>query len=414
MSTLTEQYKRMLMAKGPSAKASWETLEDLDLSDAAIEERVETARKGLHHIVTEFGEGKADLYELADRAVEPANEALRCLRDGDEDRLADIHLLDGMKVTVENDGSRPAIMVRHGMPDLENSESLKTSVARAWADALNQGANQNANQRDRVEMLRQAIRCVGRIDDPSAPLGFQGTGILVGENVIITNRHVLQAIATLEDGKWRLKPEIAIDFGHEFRGLESVGRRKITSVVFAGAKQIDPDHVDHGKLDLALLELEPAIGANEPQQPVALELAPDWGQKGTGVLIVGYPGDPHSPDPPSVQQRLYRLTYGWKRVSPGYIKTEASDPEFSPRHWSLGHDGSTLGGSSGSGVFVIGCEGVTAGVHYGGRLSPPLENWCHVIGRTLDQTDGKSKKTFGELLMERGVALVISSQHAHN
>ncbi len=78
----------------------------------------------------------------------------------------------------------------------------------------------------------------------------------------------------------------------------------------------------------------------------------------------------------------------------------------SPRKWTLGHDATTLGGNSGSAIVVIGREKITVGLHYGGRRADPRENWCHVLGLTLDETDGRSSKTLREHFHERGVVLV--------
>ena len=91
---------------------------------------------------------------------------------------------------------------------------------------------------------------------PGSSQGFQGTGFLVHENLIITNRHVLQVTADWQsDGSWKLKSGAAIDFGHEFNARESLNRRLLRRVVFAGPDPIR-NFIDHKKLDLALFELD--------------------------------------------------------------------------------------------------------------------------------------------------------------
>ena len=204
---------------------------------------------------------------------------------------------------------------------------------------------------------------------------------------------------------WRLKPNITVDFGHEFRARESVGRRSVKNVIFAGSKRIDRN-IDLSKLDVALLELEPAT--ERPPELLAVDIAPDWGQPETGVFICGYPGNPGAfgPNSPSLLELLFNSTFGFKRLAPGLVTTAAGELAESPRHWTLGHDGTTLGGNSGSAIFVIGRENVVAGLHFGGRNKDPRENWCHVLGLTLNETDGRSEKTFGETLKDRGVRLV--------
>lgn len=65
-------------------------------------------------------------------------------------------------------------------------------------------------------------RSVGRVDDPSpsATLGYQGTAWAVGEGLVATNYHVLEAIApggVRGEGRFegRLNTGVAVHFGHE-------------------------------------------------------------------------------------------------------------------------------------------------------------------------------------------------------
>lgn len=390
-------YKRMLAGANAvgNAEGGFESLEmegpepEVDLSEAAIDERVDAARAELHRIVKQHLGDQRELYEVADEIAARAKPALETVGDQGDDEFADEEVLAGLEVIVRTDGSRPSFMVRNGEPD------RTTSPIGTWGSTLD----------DSAALLRDAIASVGRIDDPSSTQGFQGTGFLVQENLVVTNRHVLQAIAKqAADGRWTLKPNIAIDFGHEFRAQDSLRRRAVKSIVFAGGKPIAPTAIDHAKLDLALLELEP--GAPAPQL-LALDLAPDWGQPETGVYIIGYPGNPgQAGGPASLLEQLFKSTYGHKRLAPGLVTATAGQLANSPRQWTLGHDATTLGGNSGSAVVVIGREKVTAGLHYGGRRSDPRENWCHVVGLTLGETDGFSSKTLREHLDERGVALV--------
>ena len=186
----------------------------------------------------------------------------------------------------------------------------------------------------------------------------------------------------------------------------SIGRRKVTKVLFAGSQPINPFAIDHGKVDLALLELEAANGA--APKPLPVEVAPDWGQSGAVIFICGYPGNPGTAEPSSLLERLFKSTFGCKRLAPGVITETGPQLANSPRKWTLGHDATTLGGNSGSGVFVLGRGRITAGLHYGGRRSDPRENWCHIIGLLLDETDGLSNKTLRERLTEADVELVDS------
>ena len=397
---LTRHYKRLLA--GADALGGAGALESLapettagpglDLSEGAVDERMGGTRAELHRIVKEFLGDKPELQDIADKIARDGKTALKMVGDENDAGLASTEILASLEVIVRTDGSRPSFMVRNGVPD------RKTSPVGTWGLTLD----------DSLDKLRAAIECVGRIDDPSGAQGFQGTGILVAENLVMTNRHVLQAIASqAPNGSWTLRSNITIDFGHEFRAQDSLRQRTVNGVVFAGSKPIDPFAIDHGKLDLALLELaRPASAAEKPKEVLALDASTDWGQAETGVFIIGFPGNPgFGSNAPSLLELLFRSTYGCKRLAPGTVSTTATGLAASPRHWSLAHDATTLGGNSGSAVVVIGRERITAGLHYGGRMSDPRENWCHVLGRTLDQTAGRSAKTLREILTERGVKL---------
>jgi V8-like Glu-specific endopeptidase len=393
-------YKRLLRGGAALAGESgaFEGLEstisaasaEADLSDSAIKDRLESTRDELHRIVETYLGGKKELYEIADKIASDGKTALRAVSEEDEDILADSEIRASLEVIVRTDGSRPSFMVRHGEPDLQ------TSPVGEWKRRLSESA----------EKLRKAVASVGRIDDPSSGQGFQGTGILIGPATVITNRHVLQAIATeTAPGDWKLKKDIVIDFGHEYDAKESSEPKVVKSVVYAAARKIEGS-IDQSKLDLALLEIDPA---SESQRPLALDIDKDWGTPEKGVFICGYPGDPgwNAADSQSLLEQLFQLTYGCKRLAPGLVTSRANSDELKngPNKWTLGHDATTLGGNSGSAVFVLGRETMVAGLHFGGRFRDPRENWCHIVGRALDEADTKSRRPLGDVLKDRGVIL---------
>src|ERR1043166_3996785 len=392
---LAGHYRRVLAGQpggGAADATAFEAAQPSgpDLSSGAIAERVTAAQAELNRIVKDYLGDTPDLYEIADQIARGGEAALHAVANEDHAKLAQDHVLNALEAIVRTDGSRPSFMVKNDEAD------RATSPVGNWGATLD----------DSAELLRQAVRCVGRVDDPSGTQGFQGTAIRIGQNLVMTNRHVLQAIGSEQaDHSWRLKPDIAVDFGHEFRARDSVGRRKVASVLFSGAKAIDGRTIDHGKLDRVLLELE-AGGENE-SQPLALDISRDWGQRETGVFICGYPGNPGPfAEAPSLLERLFQSTFGCKRVAPGLVTTEATGMGESPRKWTLGHDATTLGGNSGSVVLVIGRDNIAAGIHYGGRRADPRENWCHVLGVTLDEPDSRSGKSLRETLQSRGVQLI--------
>jgi hypothetical protein len=354
-----------------------------DLSPAAIKDRAESTAAELHRIVKEHLGDQSDLHEIADLIAREGRDSLNILAN--EDRAT-----PALEVIVRTDGSRPSFMVRNGAVD------RSTSPVGAWADALDAS--------EASGLLNGALACVGRIDVPEASQGFEGTGFLIHENLIVTNRHVLQAIARPNNqGGFNFKSGVTIDFGHEFRARDSISPRRLKQLAFCPEKVIDPLHLDHTKLDLVLIELEPvAQGNDRPRSLLAFDIAPEWAAPGQFIYTIGYPANPGFSESLSLLEQLFQSTFGYKRLAPGEIAS-AHAQVFT---WTLAHDTTTLGGNSGSVVLVPGREGAAAGLHYGGTRAAPRENWGHVLGRVLGEPDKFSGKTLREVLDQFGVQIV--------
>src|SRR5262249_49782127 len=222
---------------------------------------------------------------------------------------------------VRTDGSRPSFMIRNGDAD------RTTSPIGTWSDTLDASA----------QLLHEAIACVGRIDLPSVTGGVLGPGVLIQDDLVLTNRHVPQLTANrADDGTWTFKPNAAIDFGHEFRAQDSVNRRALKRVIFAGSKPISFNQpVDHRKLDLALIELEPATPQSTPRTVLSVDLAPDWPQPDLTLFTIGYAGAPApTAYPATLLEQLFQSTFGCKRLAPGLVMT--SQQHVQP--WTAAHD----------------------------------------------------------------------------
>jgi hypothetical protein len=379
------QYKRVLKRR-ESLGGGLEGLEgavdaEPDLSQPAIKDRAEGTAAELHRIVKELLGDRPDLHEVVDLIAKEGRDSLETLAN--ENRAT-----PGLEVIVRADGSRPSFMIRNGAVD------KNTSPVGAWADQLDASAG--------AGLLTDALGCVGRIDLPDSSQGFEGTGFLIHENLIVTNRHVLQAVARPNpQGEFNFRPGVTIDFGHEFRARDSVSPRRLKRVVFCPTKVINAP-IDHTKLDLVLIELEPVQAGDRPRSVLALDVAPDWATPSQFVYTVGYPGNPGLGEALSLLEQLFQSTFGCKRLAPGEIQP-AHTQVFS---WTLAHDSSTLGGNSGSVLLVPGREGAAAGLHYGGTRADPRENWGHVLGRVLGEPDRLSGKSLRELLNQFGVQLV--------
>lgn len=387
-------FRRLLAGTGKSGGAL-ESVSGADSTGDDLPARASRILEGWYPIIRKYLDDDPQLYAVVDRMAKEGTGSLQALADGDDARIAgDPAAQASLEVIVRLDGSRPSFMVQNGKVNLE------TSPAGSWAGRVNGSAG----------LLEHALQCVGRIDHDSLPQGFAGTGFLIQENLILTNRHVLEEIGTINpDGTWTLKPGAAIDFGHEYEARETSGRRLLRKVVFAGPDAIDHS-VDHAHLDLALIETEAPDPKDKLDYYLSLDLSPGWGTQNREIYCVGYPGAPRFGDESlTLLEKLFKATYGCKRCAPGIVMRDRNQLPSNPRKWSVAHDATTLGGNSGSVILQLTREDVSAGIHYGGVRAAPRENWCHVLGLTLGAKDGFSPRTLRQHLDERGVEFSGSS-----
>ncbi|MDA8563905.1 serine protease [Mariniblastus sp.] len=214
---------------------------------------------------------------------------------------------------------RPVLDVRRGAAviDIEEVES------QVWKRRLTQSSTR----------LAPAIAGIGRIDVvnfPNPRIKFVGTGWLIRDNVVVTNRHVAELFAEGNGLEFRIAEGIdgkpispRVDFLEEFNNDLS-SEFQVFKVAYI-EKKTGPD--------LAFLRIEPKPGGDLPD-PVSLSsTAP---QKGDQVAVVGYPArDPFFPFPETMD-RIFKSRYDKKRLAPGLVTGSKSH--------RLTHDCSTLGG----------------------------------------------------------------------
>lgn len=210
----------------------------------------------------------------------------------------------------------------------------------------------------RRQRLNPLIPLVGRIDVQYFPNSdYLGTGWLVAEDVVVTNRHVATLIARREGNRFVFRRGVAgnniaasLGTAHEFDDLVPDQARSfaVTEVLY-----IEPDSGPH---DIAFLRVNRrAAGTRPPYIPVA---EADVGEN-VRVLVVGYPARASKsviPDQAEMD-RLYRNRYDVKRAAPGYTMSMQSQ--------TTRHDCTTLGGNSGS-VMLNMETGEAAGLHFAG------------------------------------------------
>lgn len=201
--------------------------------------------------------------------------------------------------------------------------------------------------------LEAAFPSIGRIELPAHPkYPYGGTGFVVGENLIMTNRHVAEIFAR-GVGDHALDfvsgVEAGINFGREY------ARPASTTLMVKRIVMIHP------YWDMALLAVEGLAAAHRP-----LRLATRDAREltGTQIAVVGYPNaDPRNPA--AIQKTLFGDRYGIKRLQPGELQGAVRTGSFGKLVDAAGHDCSTLGGNSGSALLDL-ASGEVLALHFGG------------------------------------------------
>lgn len=370
MSTAKEY--RDLLTRGPAGRGL-ETASGDNTGTAVKGELLDRLRAEIAHLEHETGieVDKAEVSALLDQADAGLT---RVFDDADLDDEA----RSGLEAVIRSDGSRPVLFVKDDFVDVAGP-----SVGDYAAILSN---NEVA--------IRQVCRAVGRVDDPAAGLGYQGTAWMIAEGLVATNFHVLKAIApggVRKDGRFegRINTGAAVHFGHELDRQLPERRfpiRRVVSVGREGAKQHahpDDKSLNFDSLDLAILELEPVPGRPFPE-PIGVARGDDpltGGHRttqGTQIYLVGYPGNPRSTTR-DLFAEIFHKVKSFKRLAPGEILA-VSDVPHDPRGWVQTHDASTLGGNSGSAVVDLESDGNTVlGLHFAGMHL--RQNWAHTLER---------------------------------
>lgn len=248
------------------------------------------------------------------------------------------------------------------------------------------------------EALVESVRRVGRINVIGADgkLVHIGTGSVVAQGLVMTNRHVIEAFADPLPGTgakrdWLIRGRVSINFADS--GEEPKCAFAITGVRFAGFDRIGRS-ADPAKLDMAILTFDTSNdhGEQAPSHPAA---AAGAFMTEAPLLVVGYPArpgeaagiDPDTRRPSEeIWERFWELfgdQYGVKYASPGEVMAPPGRLGGDPRGWAFSHDATTLGGNSGSPILGLADRGLR-GLHFGG--APMRQNLAHClasIGREM-------------------------------
>lgn len=244
-----------------------------------------------------------------------------------------------------------SIVLRYGRPVLAIKDG-KVQLVFADADSETWRARLTKSS----TQIASAIPSVGRVDVTNHPSGldYMGTGWVVDDGVIITNRHVALTFAEA-DGKgfsFLVGFDRTNAIGVDVDFLEEVGNpaRKqyaITRVIYI-ARDSEPD--------VALLALD--IRPGEPAPP-KLALLGDIVPDKTMVATIGYPARDNRVPDRQLMDKIFGAVYDKKRLAPGF--TSAADGGTLP------HDCTTLGGNSGAPLIDL-ATGKVCGLHFSGEF----------------------------------------------
>ncbi len=233
-----------------------------------------------------------------------ANKALKLLKEGKDPTPRQLAALEYIVRFM-----RPVPYVKNGeLPQL--SQDTAPSFPE-WADF-----------RVRVKSF---LRSIGRID--LLPNQKLGTGFLVTDELLVTNRHVFK-LMTL--GTMELEAKAAVvRFGQEYQVAPDEPELAIMALV-----------EKHPALDMVLLKVEKRSFA-DGRKPVEIE--EEEVEDGEPVVAIGYPSS--DARNPHLLNLLFSGNYDVKRAAPGQLIAHAPQ--------TIIHDCSTVGGNSGSPIFSM-------------------------------------------------------------
>jgi endonuclease G len=278
----------------------------------------------------ELLEGVAEAHWTTDEDVERAQETVGRLERGEALSEQDLAITEAIILPNE----RPVVDVVGGTYATPAApfEHLGEKAARATLEA--------------------ALPAIGRVELPDHPsLPYGGTGFVVGDGLLMTNRHVAELFASgLGRDELSFIPgqSAAVDFLRE--------RDRPDSLLF----QIRRVAMVHPYWDMALLVVDGLATVD----PLRLSTVPPGDLREHDVAVVGYPAlDPRNAV--DIQNKIFGGVFNIKRLQPGKLREVTDIRSFGHPVAAVTHDSSTLGGNSGSAVVDV-ASGEVVGLHFAG------------------------------------------------
>lgn len=202
-------------------------------------------------------------------------------------------------------------------------------------------------------VIEPLFASVGRVELPNRPsIPYGGTGFMVGEDLLMTNRHVAELFAEglgREQLSFIPGQSAAVDFLRE-RDRPATRQFEIERIAMV-----------HPYWDMALL----VVAGLEEIPALRLSVAPPGDLRDHEVVVIGYPAlDPRNNV--EVQNRVFGGIFNVKRLQPGLLRQLGDVVSFGHQVAAVTHDSSTLGGNSGSAVIHV-ATGEVVALHFAGR-----------------------------------------------
>ena len=202
--------------------------------------------------------------------------------------------------------------------------------------------------------IASLLPLIGRVEVPSSPiLPYAGTGFVVGQGLIATNRHVAQLFSQGLGLTIRYRAgDAAIDFKRQVDAPDD------DRTAYLSVRAVE---MIHPYWDMALLRVDDL----PTDRMLRLSVKSPEELLDHNVVVIGYPARDERNDV-ALQDRIFNRTYNVKRLQPGVIRARAKIQSFENTVNALTHDASTLGGNSGSAVIEIDTGEVVA-LHFAGE-----------------------------------------------
>jgi DNA/RNA endonuclease G (NUC1) len=233
---------------------------------------------------------------------------------------------------------RPVLAVREDAAEL----TFEDAESEVWRERLTAAA----------AGLGRAIRAAGRIEVDRHELDWLGTGWLVADDVVVTNRHVAREFGRREGDRFVFRQGFGGTMSSRIDFREEIGGGAAREFQLARILHIE----DESGPDVAFLQVTPRDG---DALAAPIPLGARTAQEKQQVAVIGYPARDSRIPEQDLMLRIFGNVFDKKRLAPGQVKRVQGGLVL--------HDCSTLGGNSGSVVLDLE-SGEALALHFSGRF----------------------------------------------